>query len=69
LIRRDQAVDVRGESHLVAAQRVFTVLDGIRSLRRVASTIDFCLDHAGVLQQTQDLIPDDGIQMVLPNRL
>lgn len=67
LIRRHQAVDVRGESHLVAAQRVFTVFAGIRSLRGVASTIDFCSDHAGILKQPQELVPDDGIQMVLPN--
>src|SRR5262245_28097892 len=68
LIRRHQALDGGGESHFVAVQRVFTMLEGICSLRRVASTIDFCLDHAGVLQQSQDLVPDDGIQMVLSNR-
>jgi len=35
---------------------------------RFPPAVQFLLNHAGIFQQTQELLPDHGIKVVLANR-
>jgi hypothetical protein len=67
LISLDQTIAAFLQSRLFASQFLFPFAQGIRVSRRFSTSIDFAFDQRRVVQQTNNLVPNERVQSILSN--
>src|SRR6201987_884252 len=68
LVSGHQSVDLAPQARLFSIEILCALAQGVGFLSFLHSSFDFTLNQSRALEQAQDLLPDQCVKIVLPNR-